>query len=401
MPAPETLFSTLSGPQRRLVGFAAGFIALAVSVALVAGLVAGLAWLLGYFSGVIWPVAAAGILALIFRPTIDGFQRRLRFGRVTAVLLLYGLVAIAVAILMLCALPPLASQVDELVRSLPDLWHRALNYWQRNLPAWAQSYDRLTTDPAVSNLGQTLSDEAQKIPGRLFPSLAAAGSGLLGLLVFLAHLVLVPLFLFFLLLMPSVSADRIAAAHLPFLPPAWRRDVAFLGHEFVGIVVAFFRGQLLIGSAMGVLYGTGFALVGVKFGILLGLLVGLLNTVPYLGTITGLLTVLPLALLQPEGGGKLLGEAFAVMVAVQGVESWVLTPQIMGNRTGLHPMAITISFLFWTTALGGFAGLVLAVPLTAFLVIVWRFLRLKYWADPAAGAVEAAENRGLAPSGKD
>jgi predicted PurR-regulated permease PerM len=70
---------------------------------------------------------------------------------------------------------------------------------------------------------------------------------------------------------------------------------------------------------------------------------------------------------------------------VQGLESWVLTPRIMGNRTGLHPMAITVSILFWTTALGGIAGLVFAVPLTAFLVTVWRFLRRKYWsADSAA-----------------
>jgi predicted PurR-regulated permease PerM len=386
MSAPETLFSTLSGSQRRLVGFAVGFIALAASVALAAGLIASLAWLLEFFSGVIWPVAAAGILALIFRPTIDALQRRLRFGRVPAVLLLFGLAAITMAVLALCVVPPLATQVSELIRSLPDLWHRALDYWHRNLPAWAQSYDRLATDPTVSNLGQTLADQAKQLPGRLFPSLAAAGSGLLGLIGFLAHLVLVPLFLFYMLLTPPLSADRIAAAHLPFLPPAWRRDVAYLAHEFVGIVVAFFRSQLLIGAAMGVLYGTGFMLVGVRFGFLLGMAAGLLNTVPYLGTVTGLLTVLPLALLQPGGGGALLGSALAVMAAVQAIEGWVLTPQIMGSRTGLHPLAIMVSILFWTKVLGGFAGLVLGVPLTAFLVIVWRFLRNRYWADPAVAA---------------
>ena len=383
MSAPETLFSTLSGSQRRLVGFAIGSIALAASVAVAVGLVASLAWLLGYFSGVIWPVAAAGILALIFRPAVDVLQQRWRVGRISAVLLLYGLAVIAVAIMMLCVLPPLFHQLNELIRSLPELWHRALEYWHRNLPAWAQSYDQFSTDPTVSNWGQTLADQAQKLPGQFFPSLAAAGNGVLRVTAFLVHLVLVPLFLFYLLLLPPVSAERIAAAHLPFLPADWRRDVAYLAHEFVGIVVAFFRGQLLIGSAMGVLYGTGFMLVGVKFGFLLGLMAGLLNTVPYLGTIAGLLTVLPLALLQPEGGWSTLGGALAVMGVVQGIESWGLTPQIMGNRTGLHPMAITVSILFWTKALGGVAGLILAVPLSAFLVIVWRFLRKRCWGESA------------------
>ena len=126
------------------------------------------------------------------------------------------------------------------------------------------------------------------------------------------------------------------------------------------------------------LYAFGFTLVGLKFGFVLGLVIGLLNVVPYLGTLTCLATALPIALLQTDGGWKLAGLVLAVMGAVQMTEGWVLTPKIMGDRTGLHPMAITVAIFFWGTALGGPLGLVLAVPLTAFLVTAWRFARKKY-----------------------
>ena len=367
----------LSDSQRKLVGFAAALLAVAVTLALLAGAVAGLGWLLAFFSGVLWPLAVAGILALILRPAVDAIETRLKFHRATAVVILYGVAAIALTGLLVIVVPPLIGQVNDLVHSLPELWQRALAWMRGHLPEGVKSIDDLMDNPTVQDLGKTLSAEAQKLLGNAASSLAIAGAGLLVVLKFVTHVLLVPFYLFFLLLLRAGKGGGLPQA-LDFLPPALRDDVVFLTREFVGIVVAFFRGQLLIGGILGVLYALGFTLVGLKFGFVLGLVIGLLNVVPYLGTLTGLATALPIALLQADGGWKLAGLVLVVLGAVQMTEGWVLTPKIMGDRTGLHPMAITVAIFFWGTALGGPLGLVLAVPLTAFLVTAWRFARKKY-----------------------
>ena len=154
--------------------------------------------------------------------------------------------------------------------------------------------------------------------------------------------------------------------------------MAYLGKEFVSILVAFFRGQLLIALMQGILYAIGFSIVGLRYGLVLGLLLGFLNIIPYLGSIVGLGTTIPIAYFQ-EGGG--LGTVIAVVVVftvVQLIESYVLTPRVMGDRTGLHPLAIIIAIFFWGSALGGISGMILAIPLTAFLVVFWRLAREKY-----------------------
>ena len=158
-----------------------------------------------------------------------------------------------------------------------------------------------------------------------------------------------------------------------------RNDVVFLIREFIAIVVSFFRGQLVIGLIMGALLAVGFSVVGLKFGLVIGLLLGVLNIVPYLGTIIGLSIALPLALLQPDGGMPLVGLVLLVFVIVQNIEGWYLTPKIMSDRTGLHPVAIIVSIFFWGTALGGILGMVLAIPLTAFFVTAWRLVKRKYF----------------------
>jgi len=165
---------------------------------------------------------------------------------------------------------------------------------------------------------------------------------------------------------------------LPFLKGETRDDVVYLVREFVNIIVAFFRGQLIIAFLQGLLFAVGFSLVGLKYGMVLGLLLGFLNIIPYLGSIVGLSITIPLSLFQEGGGTTLALWMLLVFAIVQLVESYVLTPRIMGDRTGLHPLAIIVSVFFWGSALGGIMGMILAIPLTAFLVVFWRLAQDKY-----------------------
>ena len=111
---------------------------------------------------------------------------------------------------------------------------------------------------------------------------------------------------------------------------------------------------------------------------MLGLGLGILTIIPYLGTGIGFLAAVPLAWVQPDGGLLLAALTGGVLVVVQLIEGWVLTPRIMGDRTGLHWMAIIVAILFWGSALGGLTGTMLAIPLTAFLASAWRLLRDRY-----------------------
>ena len=108
------------------------------------------------------------------------------------------------------------------------------------------------------------------------------------------------------------------------------------------------------------------------------MLLGFLNIIPYLGSLVGLGLALPIAFFQEGGGFDTLFWVLAVFAVVQLIESYVLTPKIMGERTGLHFMAIIVAIFFWGVAIGGIPGMILAIPLTAFFVSFWHLAKEKY-----------------------
>lgn len=373
----------LSPAQRRIAGFSLTLLALLGSAALLITAVVVLGRLVGFFSGVIWPLALAGVLALILRPVVQLTEKRLRLRRPAAVMLLYGLVALLVGVALVIVLPPLIEQILNFIAYLPALWASASGYVQEHYPEWIALARRQLANPTIRQIADAFTAEAKSLLPHALPSLRAAGGGVLGLFAFATHLAIVPVYLFFFLLARGEPTKNLPN-HLPFLQPGVRGDVVFLVREFVTIVESFFRGQLLIGLILGALLALGFTLVGLKFGLFIGLVLGVFNIVPYLGTIIGLATVVPLAFFQPGGGWQLVGLVLLVKAIVQAIESWIVTPKIMGDRTGLHPVTIIVAIFFWGTAFGGVLGMLLAIPLTAFFVTAWRLAKQKYFATPHA-----------------
>jgi predicted PurR-regulated permease PerM len=388
MPASEDA-PLLSPTQRKLVGSALGFAAVVAIFALGAYSLRLAGAFVAEFSGVIWPIATAGILALILRPVVGVFERWLRGRRLAAVILLYGVVVLVSAGLLLAIAPAVISQIVDFFAYLPTLWQKTLTWAETHFPEWLAVARRYLENPSIKAVADSLAQQLQDVFGHLAPTLKSAGAGLFGFFGLVASLAIIPVYLFFFLLSEEADPTKRLEGNLPFLSDGPRADLLFLVREFLNILVAFFRGQLLIGLIMGVLLALGFSLVGLRFGLALGLLIGLLNIVPYLGSILGLSVALPLAFLQPDGGGLgLVALVLAIFVAVQLVEGWLLTPRIMGSQTGLHPVAIIFAVFFWGQALGGLLGMLLAVPLTAFFVTAWRLLRKKYFAsgpESAAG----------------
>lgn len=368
----------LSSSQRRTLGFALTLLALLGSAALLIVAFIVLGRLLAFFSSVLWPLAVAGVLALILRPLVDKLEIRFHRRRLAAVILLYGVFVLVVGAALILLLPPLIDQLVDFILFLPEFWRNAWNYIQTHYPQWIELGRRQLSNPTIRNAVDSLAGEMQTLLSHAVPSIRAAFGGVFDVVAFLTHLAIIPVYLFFFLLARG-EPTRNLGKHLPFLTPSVRNDVVFLASEFVAIVESFFRGQLLIGLSMGVLFAAGFSIVGLKFGLFIGLALGLLNIVPYLGTIVGLLVALPLAFFQPGGGIQLVGLVLLVNAIVQSIEGWFLTPKIMGHQTGLHPVAIIVAIFFWGTAFGGVLGMVLAIPLTAFFVTAWRLAKRKYF----------------------
>jgi predicted PurR-regulated permease PerM len=369
----------LTDSQRRIVGSALTLLAFLGAIALLILAFVVLGRMLAFFSSVLWPLAVAGVLALILRPPVAALARRLKLRRLTAVVLLYGVVVLLTGGALLLLVPPLIAQLIDFISYLPTLWENAWNYVQAHYPEWIALIQKQLANPTVRNMADSIAAESKTLFAHAIPSLRAAFGGVLEVVTFLTHLAIIPVYLFFFLLMRGEPTSQLGQ-HLPFLSPSVRADVVFLASEFVSIIESFFRGQLMIGLIMGVLLAIGFTAIGLKFGLFLGLALGVLNIIPYLGTILGLVISLPLAFFQPGGGWQLVGLVLLVKVIVQGIESWVLTPKIMGHHTGLHPVAIIVAVFFWGTAFGGVLGMLLAVPLTAFFVTAWRLAKRKYFA---------------------
>ena len=242
-------------------------------------------------------------------------------------------------------------------------------------------------DRKASEIHNRAMEAMEKQGGELAEKSAAviqsAWSGLLGFFAQMTYLAVIPIYLFYFLSSNRNVIDELDR-EISFLSDSVREDVLFLIREFVSILVSFFRGQLMIGLLMGVGYAIGFSISGLKFGITLGLLFGLLNIVPYLGSIVGIFTALLVAYLQP-GGIEETGEWNVLIgcgisfVIVQVIESYYLTPKIMGQQTGLHPVVVMVSIFFWGTSLGGILGMIFGIPLTAFIIVAWRLLCRKYF----------------------
>lgn len=368
----------LTERQRKLAGFAIGFVSLAIILWLLGQSFSLFADFIGHFSSVLWPITTAGVAALVLRPAVTLLEERLKLSRVASVVILYSLVALAFGGFLLLIIPAVVEQLLDFIAFVPIVWERANEYVLAHYPAWIEVAQRHAENETVKTILTSLTGEIKLLLGGAVPSLKAAGLGALGVFGFAASLAIVPIYLFFFLLSrrdPTGSLET----QLTFLQGEVRKDVVFLVQNFIEIVVSFFRGQLLIGLIMGILLTLGFWAVGLKFALVLGLTLGILNIIPYLGTIVGLSVTLPLAFFQTEGGWVLLALTLAVFILVQNIEGWFLTPKIMGERTGLHPVVIIFAVFFWGAAFNGILGMILAIPLTAFFVTAWRLARQKYF----------------------
>ena len=366
----------LSPLQRKLITTALAGLSIFVIGALLFEVFLLLSSFVQTFSGVLWPLAVAGILAMLLQPVVGFLETKTSLSRIWGIVVLYILVVLALGAVLGLVVPLLVEQTIVFIKSVPAIIDKLQDAINNRFPQVMDYLVSTLGESKVEQLSNQIEAQFSSLPEKVVPMASRVGAYASSFVGLVTGLAIIPVYVFFFL---NARGDKTGdiKKQLSWVKPELRDDLIFLGSQFAHSMEAFFRGQILIGLIMGVLLGIGFSIAGISFGFPLGLLIGLLNIIPYFGTMIGLATVLPIAWLQPEGGPILAGIGLGIFVAVQMLEGYFLTPRIMGDKTGLHPLTIIIAIFFWGIALGGILGMILAIPLTAFFVVAWRLLREK------------------------
>jgi len=352
-----------------------------VSAVIIVAAIGLVCWVLGAFvnrfSNVFLPLAVAAVAALVFKPFYDWVCTKLKVNKIVALILVFLAVVIPVAGLVFFFGALIIDQITDMVKAFPEWWEKAVAWVKVKAPA-VDTF--LKENPYVREIKEGMEATSGGILGGLGSvgrQAWTAGAGLVSWVVGLVGWAVFPIYFSFFLMTDTIELKKLEG-YLPFLKKETREDIVYLLGEFLNIIVAFFRGQLVIATIQGMLFAVGFSIAGLKYGAVIGITLGFLNIVPYLGNIVGLGTALPIAFFQDGGGVGRVVAVLVVFAIVQAFEGYLLTPKIMGDRTGLHPVVIIIAIFFWGSALGGISGMILAIPLTAFLVVFWRLAREKY-----------------------
>lgn len=363
----------LSPFQKRTLSIAITFASMIAIIGFIGISFIALSNILAYFNKIIWPLVIALIFALLLRPFIEYPQRRFHFSPVASVIILYIGLLILITGILVFALPLLFDQLVTLIKFIPKLSMQIFDFLESHFPAIVTEFKGKIDEFVPFKNTDAIFEKLYAY----MPTVLHVGTNLFGFFTWITALAIIPIYLFYILTMKGSFFKRLEK-ELSFMKESWKEDIIFLLKKYTEIIEAFFRGQLLIGLIMGIGFALGFYIIGLQFALILGITIGLLNIIPYLGTIIGLCTVIPIAFFQEGGSWVLALMSIGVFCVVQVMEAYLLTPKIMGNKTGLHPMVIILSIFFWGTALNGILGMILAIPLTASLVVTWYLLKKKY-----------------------
>ncbi|MGN6738476.1 AI-2E family transporter [Dyella sp.] len=313
---------------------------------------------------VLMPFALAGMLAYLGDPLADRLEK-LGLGRTLAVTIVFVVILLLTVGALLLLIPLISRQVDNLIQNLPSY-----GAWIRDTAVpWVQA--KLRLDPHTFDTGRVMDAVKEHIGsiGSVIGKLSRSG---VGVLMWMTNLVLIPVVAFYLLR----DWDRLVAWIDAMLPRSIEPTVAHLARESDKVLGAFVRGQLLVMLALGIFYGAGLALVGLSVGPLIGMIAGLLSFVPYLGFIIGFGAAV-IAVLVQYGDWTHLLLVCGVFVIGQLLEGYVLVPKLVGDKIGLHPVAVIFAVLAGGY-LFGFLGVLLALPAASVILVLLRYLTERY-----------------------
>jgi predicted PurR-regulated permease PerM len=316
------------------------------------------------------PFVVAALFAYLGDPLVDRMERHL--GRTLSVSLVFLVVLIVLGAVVLLLVPFLERQISRFITQFP-VW---IDWFQNQASPWLQKHFGLS--PELLDTGKLRSmlqshwKEAGGVAAVVIGNVSRSG---LAIVRGAFDVVLVPVVAFYLLRDWDLLVERVHA----LVPRGIEPTVARLARDSDSVLGAFLRGQLSVMITLGAYYAIGLWLVGIDVGPLIGMLAGLVSFVPYLGFITGIVAALVAALVQYHDWLHLV-LVLGVFLVGQALEGYVLVPKLVGDRIGLHPVAVMFAVLAGGQ-LFGFLGVLLALPVASIAMVLLRYAYHRYTAS--------------------
>ncbi len=328
------------------------------------------ALLLYLLAPILMPFFTAALLAYLGDPLVDRLERKM--SRTLAVTIVFVALFAILTVLLFLIIPLLAQQVTYLVKQMPGY----LGHIQHNVvPILVEKLGldgQLIDFELIKNLFKAHYAQAGGLISQAVSSIASSG---LMLVAWTANLVLIPVVTFYLLRDWDLMIARIDE----LLPRKAQPIIARLAKESDEVLASFLRGQFVVMLALGAVYSLGLWFIGLELALLIGMLAGLVSFVPYLGFIVGIVAASIAMLLQTQELFQLVPVAIVFGIG-QMLEGMLLTPLLVGDRIGLHPVAVIFAVLAGGQ-LFGFVGVLLALPVAAVLVVLLRHVHDEYKAS--------------------
>ena len=325
-------------------------------------------WLLYLLAPILTPFVAGALIGYLGDPLADRLEARglPRTAAVSVVFVAFTLLLLAAVLLLV---PMLERQLSALIAKLPG-W---LEWLRQQLLPWLESRFGIGPEAlGIDALKESLGEHWKSAGGILAGLLGSVSRSGVALAAALANLLLIPIVAFYLLR----DWDHLMASLRDLLPRAYEPVVVGIARDSDEVLGAFLRGQLLVMLALAVIYTVGLSLVGLELALLIGLVAGLVSFVPYLGFIVGILAAGVAIFMQTH---ELMGLVWVALVfgVAQVIEGALLTPLLVGDRIGLHPVAVIFAVLAGGQ-LFGFFGVLLALPVAAVAAVMLRHLHRNY-----------------------
>jgi predicted PurR-regulated permease PerM len=320
------------------------------------------------FSSILLPFIAGMTIAYFLDPVADRLER-LGLSRLMATIVILVAFVIVFALALMILIPVLINQFNDFAQRLPgyitQLQQFIADYQDSVLPGWIKS--QLGT---IKNNFSTILSEGMGFLTGLFGQIWNSGKAIVDVI---SLLVITPVVAFYILL----DWDRMVSKVDEWVPRNYVKDVRQIAREMDQAIAGFIRGQGSLCLILGIYYAAGLSIVGLNFGLLIGLFVGMISFIPYVGSMVGLVLAIGVAIVQFWPDYIWIIAVLAVFFSGQFLEGNILQPKLVGSSVGLHPVWLMFA-LFAFGALFGFVGLLIAVPAAAAVGVLVRFALSRY-----------------------
>jgi predicted PurR-regulated permease PerM len=326
-------------------------------------------WLL---HAMLLPFVAGTALAYLLNPAADRLEG-LGIPRIIATLIVIGLFVLFFILVGILLFPILGSQLFSFIQRLPDYITRLQELVTQENKEWLQ---RLVGDK-LPDIQKSLGDLVGEGASWLLAFLKSLWSGGRAIISLFSLIIITPVVAFYVLYDWHAVVDKVDS----WLPLRYRDTIRMLAGEIDRAIAGFLRGQALVCMILGLYYAVGLTFAGLSFGLLIGSASGVLTFIPYVGSVVGLIIGMIVAIVQfwPDLFSILV--VLTIFIIGQFLEGYVLSPKLVGESVGLHPVWLMFS-LFAFGYLFGFVGLLIAIPLAAAVGVLLRFALAEYLASP-------------------